>query len=131
MREYHFCNSSGSSVTGAPHPRVLRVGVLVWNSDVQLLPAVAVARDSASKKLVRQGTARGSPKFVSVSTSGPLVPQGSLQNRPYGVTSKAAMGKFPELRCCTLPFAFWASLICEISRWRPVSSSKVEKISLR
>src|SRR6266478_8010380 len=73
MREYHFCNSSGSSVTGAPHPRVLRVGVLVWNSDVQLLPAVAVARDSASKKLVRQGTARGSPKFVSVSTSGPLV----------------------------------------------------------
>src|SRR6266404_979444 len=58
-------------------------------------------------------------------------PQGSLQNRPYGVTPKAAMGKFPELRCCTLPFAFWASLICEISRWRPISSSKVEKISLR
>ena len=58
-------------------------------------------------------------------------PQGSLQNRPYGVTSKAAMGKFPELRCCTLPFAFWASLICEISRWGPISSSKVEKISLR
>src|SRR6266403_52200 len=63
MREYHFCNSSGSSVTGAPHPRVLRVGVLVWNSDVQLLPAVAVARDSASKKLVRQGTAQGSARI--------------------------------------------------------------------
>src|SRR5258708_8112 len=45
-------------------------------------------------------------------------PQGSLQNRPYGVTSKAAMGRFPELRCCTLPFAFRASLICEISRWK-------------
>jgi len=71
MREYHFCNSSGSSMMGVPHPRFLRVGVLVWNakeieavlrarsssfSDVQLLPAVAVAWDSANKKLVRRGT---------------------------------------------------------------------------
>ena len=84
MIEYHFYNSSGSNITGAPHPRVLRVGVLVWNakgteaplrarpssfSDVQLLPAVAVARDSASKKLVRQGTAQGSAR-VWVPTGG-------------------------------------------------------------
>ena len=60
-----------------------------------------------------------------------IQPQGSLQNRPYGVTSKAAMGRFPELRCCTLPFAFRASLISEISRWRPISSSELEKISFR
>ena len=58
-------------------------------------------------------------------------PQGSLQNRPYGVTSKAANGRFPELRCCTLPSAFRASLISEISRWRPISCSKLEKISFR
>src|SRR5712664_4082531 len=77
MGEYHFYNLSGSGVTGVPHARVLRVGVLVWNakgteallrarsssfSDVQLLPAVAVARDSASKKLVCQGTAQGSAR---------------------------------------------------------------------
>jgi len=42
----------------------------------------------------------------------------SLQNRPYG----------PGLRCCTLPFAFLTSLISEISRWRDISSSKLEKI---
>lgn len=77
MREYHFCTSSGSSMTGVPHPRFLRVGILVWNaegieavlrarsssfSDVQLLPAITVAGDSASKKLVRQGTAEGSAR---------------------------------------------------------------------
>ena len=77
MREYHFCNSSGSSVTRVPHPRFLRAGILVWNakgteavlrarsssfSDVQLLPAVAVAGNSASKKLVRQGTVQGSAR---------------------------------------------------------------------
>ena len=86
MREYHFCNSSGSSVTGVPHPRFLRVGILVWNakgteavlragsssfSDVQLLPAVAVAGDTASKKLVRQGTAQGSARV--------WVPSGGLR----------------------------------------------------
>src|SRR5207248_6913328 len=49
------------------------------------------------------------------------LPQGSLQNRPYGVTSKPAMRRFPELRCCTLPFVFRASRICEISRWRAIS----------
>src|SRR2546423_9200886 len=54
-------------------------------------------------------------------------PQWSLQNRPYVVTSKPAMGRFPELKCCTLPFAFPASLICEISRWRPIPPSKLEK----
>jgi hypothetical protein len=43
----------------------------------------------------------------------------SLQNRPYG----------PGLRCCTLPFAFLTSLISEISKWRAISSSKLEKIS--
>ncbi len=32
------------------------------------------------------------------------------------VTSKPAKGRWPELRCCTLPFAFRASLIREISR---------------
>src|SRR5882724_995377 len=32
------------------------------DSDVQLLPAVAVAGDSASKKLVRQGTVQGSAR---------------------------------------------------------------------
>lgn len=84
MREYHFHNSSGSSVTGVPHPRFLRVGILVWNakgteallrarstsfSDVQLLPAVGVARNSASKKLVRQGTGQGSAK-VWIPSSG-------------------------------------------------------------
>ena len=47
-------------------------------------------------------------------------PRGSLQNRPYEVTSKAANGRFPELRCCTLPSAFLASLISKISRWRPI-----------
>src|SRR6266404_3924195 len=77
MGEYHFHNSSGSSVTGVPHPRFLRVGILVWNakgteavlrarsssfSDVQLLPAVGVARGSASKKLACQGTAEGSAR---------------------------------------------------------------------
>ena len=77
MREYHFHNSSGSSVTGVPHPRFLRVGILVWNaegikavlrarpslfSDVQLLPAVAVAREGASKKLVHQGIAQSSAR---------------------------------------------------------------------
>jgi site-specific recombinase XerD len=54
---------------------------------------------------------------------------------PSVVTSKPAIcghfktghGRFPELRCCTLPSAFRASLICEISRWRPISSSKLEK----
>src|SRR5713101_6055551 len=54
-------------------------------------------------------------------------PQWSGQNRPYVVTSKPAMGRFPGLRCCTLPFAFWASLISEILRWKPISSSKFEK----
>ena len=44
-----------------------------------------------------------------------VCPQGSLQNRPCGVTSKPAMGRFPGLRCCTLPFAFRASLISQIS----------------
>ena len=77
MREYHFYNSSGSNETGVPRPRFLRVGLLVWNaegieavlrarpssfSDVQLLSAVTVAGDSASKKLVRQGTAQGSAR---------------------------------------------------------------------
>src|SRR6266403_4479422 len=77
MGEYHFHNSSGSSVTGVPHPRFLRVGILVWNakgteavlrarsssfSDVQLLPAVGVARGSASKKLVHQGIAQSSAR---------------------------------------------------------------------
>ncbi len=86
MGEYHFCNSSGSGVTGVPHPRFLRVGVLVWNakgteaplrarpssfSDVQLLPAVAVAGECASKKLVRQGTAQGSARV--------WVPSGGLR----------------------------------------------------
>ena len=71
-------------MTGVPHPRFLRVGVLVWNakgteaplrarpssfSDVQLLPAVAVAGECASKKLVRQGTAQGSAR-VWVPTGG-------------------------------------------------------------
>ncbi len=60
-------------------------------------------------------------------TSGLSAPQWSLQNRPYVVTSKPAMGRFPELKCCTLPFAFPASLICEISRWRPIPPSKLEK----
>ena len=46
-------------------------------------------------------------------------PQWSGQNRPYG----------PGLRCCTLPFAFLTSLISEISKWRAISSSKLEKIS--
>jgi hypothetical protein len=65
-------------------------------------------------------------------TTGPSTrPQGSLQNRPYGVTSKPAMGRFPELRCCTPPPAFRASLISEISRWRPISSPELEKISFR
>src|SRR5882672_777946 len=86
MGEYHFCNSSGSGVTGVPHPRFLRVGVMVWNakgteaplrarpssfSDVQLLPAVAVAGECASKKLVRQGTAQGSARV--------WVPSGGLR----------------------------------------------------
>src|SRR6266478_7982562 len=70
-------------------------------------------------------------RFVVNQHRAEIVPQGSLQNRPYGVTSKAANGRFPELRCCTLSFAFRASLICEISRWRPISSSKLEKISFR
>ena len=45
----------------------------------------------------------------------------SLQNRPYG----------PGLRCCTLPFAFLTSLISEISKWRAISSSKLEKSLLQ
>ncbi len=53
-----------------------------------------------------------------------------LGGRPPGGTSKPANGRFPELRCCTLPFAFWASLISEISRWKPISSSKLEKVFL-
>src|SRR6266576_1333659 len=38
---------------------------------------------------------------------------------------------FPGLRCCTLPFAFRASLISEISRWRSITSAALEKNSFR
>src|SRR5713101_3835681 len=71
---------------GFLHSFVLRVGFVVWNakrseavlrarsssfSDVQLLPAVAVAGECASKKLVRQGTAQGSARV--------WVPSGGLR----------------------------------------------------
>jgi hypothetical protein len=59
----------------------------------------------------------------------PTLPQWSGQKRPTVVRSKPANGCGPGLRCCTLPFAFRASLISEISRWRAVSFSKPEKIS--
>jgi hypothetical protein len=56
-------------------------------------------------------------------------PQWSGQKRPTVVRSKPANGCGPGLRCCTLPFAFRASLISEISKWGAISSSKLEKIS--
>ena len=57
MREYHFCNSSGSSVTGVPRPRFFEGGDFgVWNAK----GAEAVLRARSSS-------------FVSVFTSGPLV----------------------------------------------------------
>ena len=53
------------------------------------------------------------------------------------VRSKAANGgqvktgqrMWPGLRCCTLPFASRASLISEISRWRPIFPRSAKKIS--
>src|SRR2546426_11238393 len=89
MIEYHFYNSSGSNMTGAPHPRVLRVGVLVWNakgteavlrarsssfSDVQLLPADVVVRGHASKKHVCQENVGGWTQIFSWSTPAPPLP---------------------------------------------------------
>jgi len=64
-------------MTGVPRPRVLRVGVLVWNAegieavlragpssfcDLQLLPAPVVAGNDARKKRVRQGAPQSPPR---------------------------------------------------------------------
>jgi hypothetical protein len=56
-------------------------------------------------------------------------PQWSGQKRPTVVRSKPANGCGPGLRCCTLPFAFRASLISEILKWRAIPSSRLEKSS--
>src|SRR5260370_25323286 len=70
-------------MTGVPRPRVLRVGVLVWNAegieavlragpssfcDLQLLPAPVVAVNDARKKRVRQGAPQSPPRVRIPST---------------------------------------------------------------
>src|SRR5260370_17461075 len=64
-------------MAGVARPRVLRVGVLVWNAegieavlragpssfcDLQLLPAPVVAGNDARKKRVRQGAPQSPPR---------------------------------------------------------------------
>jgi hypothetical protein len=96
------------------------VGILVHGNNHFILPG-PLPEEAAALALVRHWSIVWRGEVVVFRLSG-QVKTGhtwSLQNRPYG----------PGLRCCTLPFAFLTSLISEISKWRAISSSKLEKIS--
>jgi hypothetical protein len=71
----------------------------------------------------------GTPDVLGIrkSKAGDILPSVVTSKPAICGQGKTGHGKCPELRCCTLSFAFRASLISEISRWRPTFSSKLEK----